>query len=98
MAFGIKKAELLSWKKSVKRGEIAFLTHYWQDSRFPNSTTVTKVGCCSISTLIEWGSKYGLREEWIHHHTYPHYDLFGEKQKEVLWNEKLFEHLSRFQL
>ena len=66
MAFGITRQELMNWKRQVKRGEIAFLTHYWQDERFPNATTVTKVGCNQITKLIEWGNQYGLKKEWIH--------------------------------
>jgi len=52
MAFGITKEQLMSWKKLVKRGEIAFLTHYWYDERFPQYHTVTKVGCSNINKLI----------------------------------------------
>ncbi len=42
MAFGVKREELNRWKQAVKRGEIAFLTHYWLDDRFPEAKTVTK--------------------------------------------------------
>lgn len=35
MAFGIKREEMKQWKASVARGEIAYLTHYWVDPRFP---------------------------------------------------------------
>src|SRR5690625_7998209 len=99
MAFGITRQELMNWKRQVKRGEIAFLTHYWQDERFPNATTVTKVGCNQITKLIEWGNQYGLKKEWIHyHHTFPHFDLFGEKQRIILQTEKLNNHMRRFRL
>src|SRR5690625_1669074 len=99
MAFGITKQELLNWKQKVMRGEIAFLTHYWQDKRFSNCNTVTKVGCNQINKLIEWGNQYGLKKEWIHHHRiYPHFDLFGEKQKSILELEKLNNHINRFNL
>lgn len=98
MAFGIKKAELQLWKQKVQNGEIAFLTHYWQDDRFPHSTTVTKVGCNSICRLIQWGNKYNLKKDWIHQSAYPHYDLFGDKQKEILLNEQKYDHIERFNI
>lgn len=98
MAFGIKRKELLFWKEKVMRGEIAFLTHYWLDSRFPDSYTVTKVGCIDQNKLERWGRQYGLKQEWIHQNKYPHYDLFGAKQKEILLNEGLFDHIERFNL
>lgn len=98
MAFGIKRDELLRWKEKVKNGEIAFLTHYWMDPRFPNCYTVTKVGCIDHKKLENWGKKYGLKQEWIHKNNYPHYDLFGEKQKEILLKEGLMDHIERFKL
>lgn len=55
MAFGLKREELYAWKEAVNRGEVAFLTHYWIDDRFPGATTVTKVGCGDIEKLIQWG-------------------------------------------
>src|SRR5699024_12089188 len=54
LAFGIKRNELLKWKNMVKHGKIAFLTHYWQDDRFPGCYTVTKVGCNDLKKLIAW--------------------------------------------
>ena len=60
MAFGITREELKAWKEAVKRGERAFLTHYWQDERFPGCYTVTKVGCRQIDKLVTWGQQYGL--------------------------------------
>lgn len=57
MAFGITRGELNEWKRQVKNGQIAFLTHYWIDKRFPGCKTVTKVGCSDISVLIEWGKQ-----------------------------------------
>lgn len=98
MAFGITKRELLNWKTKVNRGEIAFLTHYWLDERFPHATTVTKVGCNSIHTLAQWGDKYHLKKDWIHYTKYPHFDLFGEKQKEILLCENQYDHIKRFNL
>jgi len=98
VAFGIDRVELQRWKEQVLNGEIAFLTHYWQDPRFPHATTVTKVGCISIPKLVEWGNIYGLKERWIHQNDYPHFDLFGQKQKEVLIKEKLFTHIERFSI
>lgn len=43
MAFGTNRTELSAWKRAVRAGEIAFLTHYWLDDRFPGCKTVTKV-------------------------------------------------------
>ncbi|WP_027409185.1 hypothetical protein [Anoxybacteroides tepidamans] len=99
MAFGVRKKELAEWKKKVIDGEIAFLTHFWYDPRFPNYTTVTKVGCSDLEKLFAWGAKYALRPEWVHkRHTFPHFDLLGDKQKEILRSEGLIDHLERFQL
>ncbi|WP_071395049.1 hypothetical protein [Bacillus tuaregi] len=95
MAFGIKRHELLEWKRKVDRGEIAFLTHYWLDSRFPECKTVTKVGCKDIEKLIHWGKQYGLKAEWIDKRkaSYPHFDLLGQMQIEILEKEGLTEYL-----
>lgn len=91
LAFGIKREELIAWKKKIDHGEIAFLTHYWLDDRFPGFNTVTKVGCKDIDKLIQWGSQYGLRKEWIHIRKdgYSHFDLIGERQKEILEKENI---------
>ncbi len=91
MAFGIKREDLLAWKKKIDNGEIAFLTHYWLDDRFPGCNTVTKVGCKDMNKLVEWGKQYGLRREWIHIRKdgYSHYDLLGDKEKEILAKEKI---------
>lgn len=91
LAFGIKKEELMNWKKKIDEGEIAFLTHYWLDDRFPDSNTVTKVGCKDLIRLAEWGSRYGLKKEWIHIRKdgYSHYDLIGKWQKEILEKEQI---------
>lgn len=95
MAFGIKKKDVQEWKRKIDEGEIAFLTHYWLDDRFPGCKTVTKAGCNDIEKLAEWGRKHGLRKEWIHHRNggYPHFDLLGDKQEEILIAEGLFEHI-----
>jgi|SRR5690625_687546 len=99
MAFGINKAELENWKRQVLKGEIAFLTHYWQDERFPNTYTVTKVGCVWIPKLINWGKQYDLKAKWIHQHPlYPHFDLLGERQLMVLQQEGRYDHIKRFHL
>ncbi|WP_284140057.1 MULTISPECIES: hypothetical protein [unclassified Virgibacillus] len=99
MAFGINRKELEAWKQRIENGNIAFLTHYWQDERFPDFTTVTKVGCTDIDALIAWGEKYNLRAEWIHNNSkYPHFDLLGDYQKEILTQEKQWEQLTRFQI
>jgi hypothetical protein len=55
MAFGIKRQEVVEWKQKIDEGEIAFLTHYWLDDRFPGCNTVTKVGCLDLEKLAEWG-------------------------------------------
>jgi hypothetical protein len=91
MAFGIKRQELYEWKRKVKEGQIAFITHYWIDDRFPNYKTVTKVGCSDMDKLIAWGKQHGLKPEWIdgRNKAYPHYDLLGEKQIEILTKEGL---------
>lgn len=99
MAFGITREELQQWKNAVSRGDIAFLTHYWEDERFPHCTTVTKVGCANVEKLKQWGARYGLRAEWIDpHESYPHFDLFGETQIHVLQTEKINDQLERFRL
>ena len=97
MAFGIKREELVQWKKEVENGEIAFLTHYWLDHRFPSMKTVTKVGCCDVEKLVAWGKKHGLKREWIDfHEKYPPYDLIGSFQEDILKAEGMLEQLNRF--
>jgi len=93
MAFGINREKLNQWKQSIDRGEIAFLTHYWYDPRFPEAKTVTKVGCNDLEKLIRWGQKHGLKREWIHHRKdgYSHFDLIGPIEKRVLIAEGLYE-------
>ncbi|CDQ39903.1 MULTISPECIES: hypothetical protein [Virgibacillus] len=99
MAFGINRQELRNWKKQVEAGEIAFLTHYWLDERFPDCTTVTKVGCQDIHKLQAWGRNYHLSPQWIDQKdNYPHFDLFGEKQRFILNKEQQWEQINRFQL
>ncbi|MDX8047052.1 hypothetical protein SH601_13750 [Gracilibacillus sp. S3-1-1] len=99
MAFGIDRAILKAWKTSVRNGEISFLTHYWLDDRFPGCTTVTKVGCADYEKLIAWGKQYGLQKEWIHNDPkFPHFDLFGETQKDILTKEEQWEQIDRFRL
>lgn len=78
MAFGIKREELQRWKAAVSRGEIAFLTHYWLDSRFIGIRTVTKVGCSDLDRLTKWCVSHGLNPQYIHYSpSYPHYDLLA---------------------
>lgn len=99
MAFGITREELNKWKQAVSRGEIAFLTHYWIDPRFPGIKTVTKVGCANRKLLSDWCIAHGLNPEYIHDRPpYPHYDLLGQKQKEILQKENLLDHLERFRI
>jgi len=97
MAFGITRNELLEWKSKVARGEIAFLTHYWLHPKFPQFKLVTKVGCSDVHRLTAWGMQYGLKPEWIHLRSgFPHFDLLGDKQKEILIRENQWEQLTRF--
>ncbi|MCA1030194.1 hypothetical protein LCL95_03975 [Bacillus timonensis] len=99
MAFGINREELLTWKKQVNDGKIAFLTHYWQHPRYEHIKTVTKVGCSDLEKLIAWGYKYNLKKEWIHNRLkYPHFDLIGEIQKDILKVEGLEEHIQKFRM
>lgn len=95
MAFGIKRKDLAEWKQKIDHGEIAFLTHYWLDDRFPGCNTVTKVGCLDLKKLADWGKEYGLKEEWIHHRQdgYSHFDLIGNRQREILKAEGLHAHI-----
>ena len=97
MAFGITRSELTRWKESVQRGELAFLTHYWKDERFPGWKTVTKVGCADLDRLAAWGATYGLRKEWIDLYPgYPHFDLLGEWERTILQEEGLRAQYERF--
>jgi len=99
MAFGITRDELNRWKSAVSRGEIAFLTHYWLDPRFPGCTTVTKVGCSDRRRLAAWCRENGLNPRYIHEReAFPHFDLIGSKQAEILRKEGLTDHLERFRL
>lgn len=99
MAFGVKRTELTKWKTEVSKGEIAFLTHFWIDERFPNSHSITKVGCSDIKKLAKWGAEFGLKEEWIHHNErFPHFDLLGDIQVEILKYYQLNDHINRFKL
>lgn len=85
MAFGIKRDELQAWKTAVAGGEIAFLTHFWLDERFPGMKTVTKVGCSNLDKLAEWCRDNGLDPRYIHNRgEYPHFDLFGPRQAAIL--------------
>jgi hypothetical protein len=89
VAFGIGKKELREWKDKIDSGEIAFLTHYWLDDRFPGCKTVTKVGCSDLEKLKKWGTSHGLLPEWIdiRKDGYSHFDLLGDRQKEILARE-----------
>ncbi|SMF82391.1 hypothetical protein SAMN05661091_2174 [Paenibacillus uliginis N3/975] len=99
MAFGISKQELKEWKTAVSRGEIAYLTHYWYDSRFPEYKTVTKVGCSDLVRLRQWCMEHDLDPIYIHNRMpYPHFDLIGPKQAEILRKASLDSHVRRFNL
>lgn len=98
MAFGISREDLDAWKRTIERGEIAFLTHYWLDERFPDCRTVTKVGCSDINRLEAWGQTYGLKREWIHKRSggYSHFDLLGKWEERILKEEGLIHTLDLF--
>ncbi len=97
MAFGITREELMNWKRNVENNQVSFFTHYWLDERFPGCNTVTKVGCADVSRLIEWGEQYGLKKEWIDYkEAYPHFDLFGKYETDILEKEGLLDQLDRF--
>lgn len=99
MAFGLKRDELCRWKARVAAGEIAFLTHYWHDPRFPGARTVTKVGCSDLAKLRGWCERNGLNPRYIHdREPYPHFDLIGPKQAEILVREQQWDQLTRFNL
>lgn len=99
MAFGISREELRQWKHRVSEGEIAFITHYWVHPRFPQYTTVTKVGCADRQRLMEWAAENSLRAEWIHDRPpFPHFDLIGEKQIELLYKYEKYDQIKRFGL
>lgn len=99
MAFGVHREELEAWKQTVSQGEIAYLTHYWLDARFPGITTVTKVGCSDPDKLVAWCLEHGLDPQYIHNRSpFPHFDLIGPKQREVLIEENLWDQLQRFRL
>jgi hypothetical protein len=97
VAFGIKKSQLITWKKEVAAGEIAFITHFWLDPRFPKDKSVTKVGCSNLEKLTEWGEQYGLKAEWIHEReAYPHFDLIGDKQRMIMMQEGRLNEIAKF--
>ena len=99
MAFGISREELARWKRSVASGQLSYLTHYWLEPRFPGIKTVTKVGCSDLGRLIRWCEKHGLNPEYIHRREeYPHYDLIGSRQRDILLAEGQYEQLRRFRL
>lgn len=99
MAFGITREELNAWKQTVLAGEIAFVTHYWYDARFPDYRTVTKVGCADIKKLSDWCISHGLDPVRIHQRErYPHFDLMGSWQLMILKREGLHHHIERFGL
>lgn len=99
MAFGINRAELTAWKSAVNRGEIAYLTHFWLEPRFPGVRTVTKVGCADRDRLIAWCITHGLDPKYIHQRSsFPHFDLIGPKQVQILQEEGLWNQIERFGL
>ncbi|GIP20740.1 MULTISPECIES: hypothetical protein [Paenibacillus] len=99
MAFGINRQELNEWKDQIRQGNIAFLTHYWLEPRFPGITTVTKVGCADLDKLTAWCVQNGLNPKYIHNRQpYPHYDLIGLKQQSILQKEQMWDQIERFKL
>lgn len=52
-----------------------------------------------VAKLIQWGERYELRKEWIDRRSrYPHFDLFAERQRQVLQAEGLEGQLARFSI
>jgi len=99
MAFGITRQQLIDWKNRVTRGELAYLTHYWIDDRFPGIKTVTKVGCSDLHKLTTWCHRHGLNPRYIHmRDEYPHFDLLGPRQEAILREEGLWDQIQRFKL
>ncbi|MWC27577.1 hypothetical protein [Paenibacillus sp. MMS18-CY102] len=99
MAFGVKRHELQEWKERVERGEIALLTHYWHEERFPGNRTITKVGCNDLDRLAAWCIQFGLDPQYIHHRDrFPHFDLIGPKQRSVLEQMGRQDLIERFRL
>ncbi|MBF0708561.1 hypothetical protein IQ283_18310 [Alkalihalobacillus hwajinpoensis] len=99
MAFGLSKRELAEWKAAVSNGEVALLTHFWYDPRFPQFHSVTKAGCRNKEKLARWGEQYGLKREWMHdREEFPHFDLLGDDQIRILEAEGLAAHIHRFRL
>lgn len=98
MAFGIHRNQVKAWKAAIDRGEIAFLTHFWLDDRFPSAKSVTKVGCKDLEKLAAWGARYQLKKEWIHVRKdgYSHFDLLGRKQREILQKEGRLAEVKKF--
>jgi hypothetical protein len=97
MAFGITREELIKWKEAVRSGEIAFLTHFWYEPRFSQFKTVTKVGCSNLERLSEWCTTNNLNPKYIHNRPpFPHFDLIGPRQKEILQKERMWHQLERF--
>ncbi|GIP39119.1 hypothetical protein J31TS4_23990 [Paenibacillus sp. J31TS4] len=99
MAFGITREEMNRWKQRVASGELAYLTHYWLDPRFASAgiKTVTKVGCSDLPRLAAWCQANGLDPAYIHaRERYPHFDLIGPKQREILYREQLWDQIHRF--
>jgi len=89
----------MAWKAAVEQGELAYLTHYWHDERFPNYKTVTKVGCSDLSKLTAWCKQFHLDPKYIHYRDrYPHFDLLGPYQYEVQKQLGLYNHIERFHI
>ena len=58
---------------------------------------MTKVGCADLDKLVQWGEQYGLRQEWIDmRKDFPHFDLFGERERAILIEEGLAHQLEKF--
>ncbi|MBS2969117.1 hypothetical protein J9317_10120 [Metabacillus sp. KIGAM252] len=99
MAFGIKRSELKQWKEAVDKGDIAFITHFWHDERFPSSHSVTKAGCSDLQKLAAWGKQFGLKAEWIDRRSvYHHFDLMGDRQLMILKKYGMEEIIKKFKL
>lgn len=99
MAFGITRAELAAWKAKVRQGEVSLLTHFWLHPRYPSIKTVTKAGCADLNALLTWGEPYELERKHLHlRNEFPHFDLIGDKQGEILAREGLWDQIIRFRI
>jgi hypothetical protein len=52
-----------------------------------------------LERLSQWCVNNGLNPKYIHNRPpYPHFDLIGPKQKEILQKEQLWRQIERFRI